>query len=235
LGSEQLADDGQREARSSADAGEAVPQIVEPQVSGAGLLTLRPSVTLASMRAPWLPLSGIASAVGGVLLIIGWSLNIGRDSLLGSVLLFIAYVLCVFAVVGLFSVQVERVGGLGLAGFVLLVFGNIVFASILFVDIARNSGLLEDLDYQTLQENGATQVIVIAGGAALMFGCLVFGLSTLRAAVFSRWAAVLLIVAGLMPLVSPLIGTQKMLARISGIALIGLGIDLLRRRIAPRP
>ena len=181
------------------------------------------------MRVLTLRLSGAASVVCGVFLIIGWSLNVDRDSLLGSVLLFAAYVLWIFAVMGLYSAQVDRVGVLGLAGYVMLIFGNVVFASILFVDIARNSGLLEHLDYQTLQNSGPTRVIVVAGAAALMCGCLAFGFSTLRAGVFSRWAALLLVVAGLMPLVSPLIGTQKMLARISGVALIGLGIDLMRR------
>ena len=158
----------------------------------------------------------------GLLLIVGWTLDIYRDSLGGAVLVLIGYVLAVFAFTGLYAVQRSRVGVLGLFGFVATVMASVLFVSFVFMDIARLSGVAPQVDWTVVESTGPTYVIGVIGG----LGFVTFGVATFRAALLSRWPAVLLVVAGLIALIPAELLVGKLLPRVGGLALIGLGWSL---------
>lgn len=162
----------------------------------------------------------------GLLLIVGWTLDIYRDSLGGAVLVLIGYVLAVFAFTGLYAVQRSRVGVLGLFGFVATVMASVLFVSFVFMDIARLSGVAPQVDWTVVESTGPTHVIGVIGGLGFVLGFVTFGVATFRAALLSRWPAVLLVVAGLIALIPTELLVGKLLPRVGGLALIGLGWSL---------
>ena len=96
----------------------------------------------------------------------------------------------------------------------------------MFLDLARISGVAPSVDWWFVERNGPTGIIAIIGGAGFVFGFLLFGIDTIRAKVLMRWPAYLLILAAIQPLLFPLTGLSKMLARIAGVALIGFAWNL---------
>jgi hypothetical protein len=137
---------------------------------------------------------GLASAAAGVLLVVGHILNLGGDpdygTVLGASLVLTAHVVLVFALVALYAALAERSGLLGSLGMVLSVVGTTLASAVIFVEIAGASGT----DVGAVLGAGVTGALSVLGGLAFFIGLIVFGIATMRAGVFPRWAGLLLIV-----------------------------------------
>jgi len=170
--------------------------------------------------------SAVCSLITGLFLIVGWTLNIHRDSLIGAFLVLIANVLALFAFMGIYGIQYKKLNIIGLIGFILIITANAVFTPWLFLDIARISGVVPQFNWEEVQSIGPTHVFGVIGGASFVFGYFLLGIDTIRAKVFSKWPAIILIIAGIMPLIYEWIPIGKLLPRIAGLALIGFSWNL---------
>jgi len=170
--------------------------------------------------------SAICSASSGILWIIGWTLNIGRDSLTGSSLALAGYVISIFAFFGINTIQRKNQSIVGFIGFVLIILANALFIPWVFLDMARVSGVAPEVDWWYVERNGPTGIVAIIGGFSFVFGFIIFAIDVLRAKILNRWPAYVLILAALQPALFPFIGVSKLLARIAGVALIGFAWNL---------
>lgn len=170
--------------------------------------------------------SSICGSISGLFLTIGWTLNINRDSLVGAFMVLIAYVLALFAFMGIYGIQRKKLKIIGFLGFILVIVANTVFVPWLFLDIARISGVAQQVDWKVVQGVGPTHVIGVIGGIGFVLGFFLLGVGTIRAKVFSKWPAILLIIAGIMPLIYTWLPIGKLLPRIAGLALIGFSWNL---------
>lgn len=174
----------------------------------------------------YIKLSAIASFLSGLLLVIGWTLNINRDSLIGALMVLFAYVIALFAFMGIYGVQYKKLRLIGFLGFVFIIIACALFTPWLFLDIARISGVAPQVDWLEVQENGPTSIVGIVGGVGFVVGFLFLAIDTIRAKIFNKWSAIILIIAGIMPLIYTWLPIGKLLPRIAGIALIGFGFEL---------
>ncbi|MEP1094659.1 MAG: hypothetical protein ABJG78_06085 [Cyclobacteriaceae bacterium] len=170
-------------------------------------------------------IAAICSLISGLLLIIGWTINIKRDSLLGAALVLAAYILALFAYMGIYGIQYTKLSPFGFFGFFFLIIACAMFTPFLFLDLGRISKVVV-ADWRTVQEEGATHVVGVIGALGFLLGYFFLGIDTLRAKVFSKWPAILLIIAAIMPLIYTWIPVGKLLPRIGGLALIGFGLNL---------
>jgi hypothetical protein len=145
---------------------------------------------------------------------------------------------------GLYARQVEAVGWLGLAGFLLLslwlvlilpfTFFEVFFLPLLATEaptfgegfLGIFTGAASEIDF------GVLAAVYSLIGVLLILGPLVFGIATLRAGILSRWAAGLLAVAGaLVPAAALLpLERQPLVVVPVGIALAWLGYALWSER-----
>lgn len=146
---------------------------------------------------------GLAALVSGVASVIGDLLRLFVDVesaesattatytfvflmyLLGAVLLLIG-------LVGLYASQSEEVGVLGLVGFLVAFLGTVLLAGTLWFELFITPAL-------AVEDAGLAEAELGLAGFILAFllvvlGWLLFGVATLRARVYPRWAAVLLVV-----------------------------------------
>lgn len=170
--------------------------------------------------------SAFCGFISGLFLVVGWTLNIGRDSLVGASLVLAAYTLAIFAYMGIYGFQYHKLGIMGFLGFVLIITANALFTPWLFLDIGRISGIIPGVGWKEVQETGATHVVGVIGGVSFVLGFLLFGADTIRAKVFNKWPAILLIIAGVMPLIYTWVPIGKLLPRIAGLALIAFSWNL---------
>ncbi|MEP5611067.1 MAG: hypothetical protein ABJP45_02400 [Cyclobacteriaceae bacterium] len=170
-------------------------------------------------------IAAICSLLSGLLLIIGWTINIKRDSLLGASLVLAAYILAMFAYMGIYGIQYSKLTLFGFLGFFFLIIACAVFTPFLFLDLGRISNVVV-ANWKTVQEEGATHVVGVVGALGFLLGYIFLGIDTLRAKVFNKWPAILLIIAAIMPLIYTWVPIGKLLPRIGGLALIGFGINL---------
>ena len=137
---------------------------------------------------------GLASAAAGILLLVGHLLDLGGDPeygmVLGSSSVHAAHVVLVFALVGLYAAQAERSGLLGSLGMVLSVVGTILVSGVVLVEIAGASGA----EVEDVLGAGLSAALVLLGGLGFLIGLILFGVATMGAGVFPRWAGLLLIV-----------------------------------------
>ena len=143
----------------------------------------------------------------------------------------IAMLLCLLGLVGLFARQSEKVGALGLAGFILAFVGFALGASANMLGGAVYQPFIATYAPDWLELNSALNTFsafrLLAGMIlVLLLGLLLFGIATLRARVLPRWGAWLVMCAlpiGVLALA--LIGTslQGILQTLAGVA-SGLGM-----------
>jgi len=135
---------------------------------------------------------GLATATAGILL--GHLLDLGGDpdygTVLGVALVLTAHVALVFALIALYAAQAQQSGLIGSLGMVLGVVGTTLVCRVVLVEIAGASGAEVD----AVLEAGPTGVLALLGGLAFLIGLILFGVATMRAGVFPRWAGLLLIV-----------------------------------------
>ncbi|NJO88128.1 MAG: hypothetical protein HC831_03545 [Chloroflexia bacterium] len=170
----------------------------------------------------------IISVLSGLLLIVGWTLNIHRGSLPGAVLAMIGYVLAMLAFIAIAYQHNNQLRFFGILGFVLIVIAHALFIPWVFLDIARLSGIVQGVDWYFVERNGPTGIIAIIGGFAFISGYLLFGIDLARIKTMSQWPAYLLLLAAIQPFIFPIIEVGKLLPRIAGLALILFGIQFMR-------
>jgi hypothetical protein len=110
-------------------------------------------------------------------------------------------IMFVIGIAGIYVRQVEEVGWLGLAGFVVLSLGLLVTAALQFVEATvqpvlanTNPAYVEGLlglvgGHSSSVDLGAITTFVSAANVLFLAGTLLFGIATLRAGILSRWAS----------------------------------------------
>jgi hypothetical protein len=145
---------------------------------------------------------------------------------------------------GLYARQVEAVGWLGLAGFLLLslwlvlilpfTFFEVFFLPLLVTEAPTfGEGFLGIFTGAASEINfGVLEAVYKLTGVLLILGPLVFGIATLRAGILSRWAAGLLAVAAALTPVAALLPLERqpLVVVPVGIALAWLGYALWSER-----
>ncbi len=151
-----------------------------------------------------------------------WAVYSG-GALLGAVLLLLG-------LVAIYIPQSEAAGTFGLVGFVLAFAGTVLGSGVLFSDtfIAPSLAVVAP----EFLEGGPTEVYGVFGfvlfASLFVLGWVLFGVATLRARVYPRWAAVLLIVGWViapLPVIVPL--PELLIALVRYGAVMWLGFFLL--------
>lgn len=137
---------------------------------------------------------GLTSATASVLLLLGHILDLGGDpeygTVLGGSLVLMAHVTLVFAFVALYAAQTGQSGLLGNLEMGLSVVGTTLVSGVVLVEIAGASGA----DVEAVLSGGVSGTLALLGGLTFFVGLILFGIGTMRAGVFPRWAGLLLIV-----------------------------------------
>jgi len=159
----------------------------------------------------------------------------------------VATAMCFFGllgITGIYARQVKESGWLGLAGYLLLSLWLVIIAGFTFVEVlilpvlatttpAFAEGWLGMFNGSAgTMDLGALPLIWTLSGPIYLLGGLLFGISTIRAGILSRWAAGLLAVGTLLaPLASLLpLELQPKVAIPVGLALAWLGYALWSER-----
>ena len=175
---------------------------------------------------------GLASIVAGVLLLLGHVLNLGGDpeygTVLGSSSVLAAHILLVFALVVLYAAQAERSGSLGVLGMVLSVIGTTLASGVVLIEIAGASGA----NVEAVTGAGLSGALSLLGGLAFAIGLIMFGIATMRAGVFPRWAGLLLILGAVVFAAASFSGSAVLAVEVVGaaitcVAFVWLGLALL--------
>jgi hypothetical protein len=155
-------------------------------------------------------------------------------------------VLFVTGIAGIYTAQVEKLGWLGLAGFVVLSIGVLVTgigaAIEAFVQpvIASSApafvqGMMDMIEGHPIAADlGAIPLLWSVASAFFLAGTFLFGAANFRANILSRWASAVF-TAGLvvsLPLAT-LVGMPRLAALPIGFGLAWLGYSLLTRQRAP--
>ncbi len=181
--------------------------------------------------------AGLAALASAVLSIVGDLLRLFVDvespqtaTTASYALVFLLYLLSgallLLGLVGLYTSQSEETGILGLIGFLAAFFGTVLLAGALWFELFITPALAAEAPGLAQAELGlAGFILVFLFGAV---GWVLFGIATLRARVYPRWAAVLLIVGGVVAFFPvPLAGI------IFSVAIAWLGFILFTGRGAP--
>ena len=146
--------------------------------------------------------SGVVLLIGGVLAIAGQLLLITADPgtpfwIPGSWLALAGTLLVVLGLPGLYFKQADRAGLLGLIGFVLSFVGFLFLVGIQTFDAFVSPTLASSVATKSLADTEAIPPLLVFEllcGLLLIVGPLLFGIATIRAGAFQRWAATILIV-----------------------------------------
>jgi hypothetical protein len=155
-------------------------------------------------------------------------------------------VLFVVGITGIYTAQVEKLGWLGLTGFVVLAFGLLLTAFGTAIEafvqpvIASSApgfvqGMMDMIHgHPTEADLGSIPVLWNVASACFLAGTVLFGAANFRANILSRWASAIF-AAGLvvsLPLAT-LVGMPRLAALPIGFGLAWLGYSLLTRQRAP--
>jgi hypothetical protein len=188
---------------------------------------------------------GLAALIGGVLLVIAGLLDLifagGEFSEIAqtgtfafsSLLYLLGLILVLLGLVGLYASQSEAAGGLGLLGFLVAFLGTALAVGAFWTQAFVAPTLaLEAPEFLNEDPGGR-----LGFGFTLTFllaslGWLLFGVATLRAGVYPRWAAILLIIGAVLAFL-PFPGTELVLA--AAIAEVGFLLFTGRSAAAQPP
>ncbi len=178
--------------------------------------------------------SGLTSIVAGVLLVAGhlfdFSSPVGTGAVIGKSFILVAHLLTVLALLGIYTAQVARMRLVGHVGMVLSVLGTALVSGVVLVEIAGASGAEVD----AVLAGGVAGMLATLAGLAFFVGLILFGIATMRAAVFPRWAGLLLIVGDLVFAASTSAGTAAPIFTFGGAVLtcagfVWLGLTVMAR------
>jgi hypothetical protein len=155
---------------------------------------------------------------------------------------FVMVMLFIGGITGIYASQVERMGWLGLTGYLVLVVGLVLTAGgdaieavvqpvIVSRDPAFVQGMLNMVDGlpNTGGDLGVIPMLWNVASACFLGGTLLFGFANFRAGILSRWASAIFAVGLLLmaPVVG-LLGAPRLAAVPIGVGLAWLGYSLLR-------
>ncbi|MDP8952713.1 MAG: hypothetical protein M3N18_10850, partial [Actinomycetota bacterium] len=153
-------------------------------------------------------LAGFAALLSAVVSVIGDLLRLVVDvetpqtaNTVGYALVFLLYLLgaalLLLGVVGLYASQSEAAGVLGLVGFLGAFSGTVLLAGALWFELFVTPSLAAEApELAESEQLGLVGFILVFVMGAL--GWLLFGAATLRAGLYPRWAAVLLMVGAVL-------------------------------------
>ncbi len=161
--------------------------------------------------------SGLLTLLSGVLFLLWWGLMglmlpssgtflnmvLASNWVAVNMLGLVVAVLIPLCLVGLYAKQIEKVGILGLLGFLLAFIGSILYASLQFEEtiawpiLAVHAPSLLDAQGPLLS-NQTFSLIYLLMGLLYMLGFILFGIATMRVAVLTRWGALLLIIGAVL-------------------------------------
>ncbi len=148
--------------------------------------------------------------------------------------------LALTGITGMYLRQVERIGVLGLVGYVLFAVGYLTIMSVAFVSAVvlpsiadANAGYVDDVlaaatGGSAVSDIGSMQSALAFSGITYLLGGLVFGIALYRARVLARWAAGLLAAASVFTVTLAVLpdALYRFLAVPNGVAMVGLGCSL---------
>jgi len=164
----------------------------------------------------------ITSILSGILLVCAHSLNLGageQGSVFGSLLVFVAHLLLVFAFFGLYIQQGDRNGLLGFFAMLVGNIGNIIVTAIVFVEIAQASG--ENIHH--VFTTPVTQPIYSFGPLLFVIGMILLGVSMIRAKVFPVFSGYLLLIGTIVFAVASVSGDIQKIVEVIGSLFTGAG------------
>ena len=152
--------------------------------------------------------------------------------------------LAIVGISGLYLRNVQRMGVLGLIGYVLFATCFMVITAWSFVEIVVLPPLAEQApqfvdDFlavlgggHVIGDVGAAKVATGITAVGYLLGGLIFGIALFRARVVSRWASVLLAVGSVITILVPVLphAFERLLALPMGVALAALGYSLWSRQ-----
>lgn len=148
-------------------------------------------------------ISGVVSVMGDVLRLFVDVENAASATTAPYAAVFLLYLLgaalLLLGLVGIYTSQAEEAGILGLAGFLVAFLGTVLLVGVLWFELFITPALAAEAPELAGAELGIAGFILVFLLGAL--GWILFGAATLRARVYPRWAAVLLIVGGLIAFV----------------------------------
>jgi len=187
-------------------------------------------------------LSGISLFIGSLLVTLGVVpvLFIGDDptSTIGAaaaLLRVLGGMLIVVGLPGMYSRQAQQAGLLGLIGFLSTLFyililgvaGDTINAFVMPFLASHAPALLKG------SLPSGLEAFFIVGQLLALVGGILLGIATLRAAIFSRWASLLLIVGAALGFIGnfllPVIGTVGVVLFLVGLAWLGFGVQSYRQ------
>jgi hypothetical protein len=189
--------------------------------------------TASASTAIWLG-SGLTSIVAGALLVAGHLFDfgspVGTGGVIGKSFILISHLLMVLALLGIYAAQVARMRLLGHVGMVLSVLGTALVSGVVLVEIAGASGA----EVEAVLAGGVAGMLATLAGLAFFVGLILFGIATMRATVFPRWAGLLLIVGDLVFAASASAGTAASIFTFGGAVLtcagfVWLGLTVMAR------
>jgi hypothetical protein len=146
-------------------------------------------------------------------------------------------------ITGMYARQVERLGWLGLVGFLVLTLGLLLTAAFGVIEAFVAPQLVDsEPDFvhgllglvegeETGVDLGAIALLWNASSICFIGGCLLFGVANLRAGILSRWASGIFAFGLLLGLpVARVLGTPRLAAVPIGIGLVWLGYSLWSER-----
>ena len=161
----------------------------------------------------------------------------------------IMVVLFLVGITGIYASQVERLGWLGLAGYVILaialiitLIGDAIEAFVQPVLVSRDPAFVQGMLNMILGlpntggDLGVIPTLWAVSGLFFPGGALLLGAANFRAGYLSRWASAIFAVGlvASLPVVA-LLGTPRLAAVPIGFGLAWLGYSLLTRRRVPTP
>lgn len=179
---------------------------------------------------------GGAAVIGGALFVLGdlLGLSLGGDFtesagtntfVVQQALFLLGAMLVLFGLFGLYAYQVEATGNLGLVGFLAAFLGTTLLVGLSWTQLFVVPGLAAEAPVLLKTEPVGSMLSFLA----FLVGWLVFGVSALRAGVYPRAAAGLLIVGAVLPLVGFILPAS---AFVFGIAVAWLGLIVFSSKMS---
>lgn len=172
-----------------------------------------------------LRLGSFTSILSGILLICAHSLNFGAGefgSVLGTLLVFIAHLLLVFAIFGLYFHQGERNGLLGFLAMLLTNIGNIIVTAIVFVELSQASMKKSSQVLTT----PVTEPLSTFGPLLFVLGMILLGISIISGKVLPKWSGYLLLVGTIVFAAASVFSHNQTTIEVIGAIFTGAGFIL---------
>jgi hypothetical protein len=182
-------------------------------------------------------LTGAVSIAAGIFLFSGGLIHQLLHNPFGHWIMYIGDILLVFALTGIYAVQARESGWVGLAGYVLSVFGWMVLSVTAFIVLAEVSGLENAHDVFMFMYFNLS--LYLPGLYAALLGLVLLGLVTAYTGVLPRYAGILLVLGAISDLPAELVMSLTFMYYVSIFlsmtGLVWIGVFMLKKGAVPQP